>query len=105
SLVAGLVATTWHADRATVEKVRAVERFNDVRHLAHSVLFDYDDAVKNLPGATVVRGRLVKDALAYLDSLNIEAASDPALQRELAAAYERVGDVRGEVYGASIGDM
>ena len=105
SLVAGLIATTWQAHRATVEKARAEKRFNDVRHLAHSVLFDYHDAVKNLPGATVVRERLVKDALAYLDSLNSEAASDPALQRELAAAYERVGDVRGEVYGASIGDM
>src|SRR5438874_1366433 len=105
SLVAGLIATTWQAHRATVEKARAEKRFNDVRHLAHSVLFDYHDAVKNLPGATAVRERLVKDALAYLDSLNSEAASDPALQRELAAAYERVGDVRGEVYGASIGDM
>src|SRR5438552_4205249 len=105
SLIAGLIATTWQAHRATVEKARAEKRFNDVRHLAHSVLFDYHDAVKNLPGATAVRERLVKDALAYLDSLNSEAASDPALQRELAAAYERVGDVRGEVYGASIGDM
>src|SRR5213080_1766213 len=105
SMVAGLIATTWQAHRATVEKARAEKRFNDVRHLAHSVLFDYHDAVKNLPGATAVRERLVKDALAYLDSLNSEAASDPALQRELAAAYERVGDVRGEVYGASIGDM
>ncbi|PYK76407.1 MAG: hypothetical protein DME42_00180, partial [Verrucomicrobia bacterium] len=105
SLIAGLIATTWQAHRATVEKARAEKRFNDVRHLAHSVLFDYHDAVKNLPGATAVRERLVKDALAYLDSLNSEAAGDPALQRELAAAYERVGDVRGEVYGASIGDM
>jgi non-specific serine/threonine protein kinase/serine/threonine-protein kinase len=105
SLVAGLIATTWQAHRATVEKARAEKRFNDVRHLAHSVLFDYHDAVKNLPGATAVRQRLVKDALAYLDSLSSEAANDPALQRELAAAYERVGDVRGEVYGASIGDM
>ena len=105
SLVAGLVATTWQAHRATVEKRRAEKRFNDVRHLAHSVLFDYHDAVKNLPGATAVRERLVKDALTYLDSLSSEAVSDAALQRELAAAYERVGDVRGEVYGASIGDM
>src|SRR5207248_2694405 len=105
SLVAGLIATTWQAHRATVEKARAEKRFNDVRRLAHSVLFDYHDAVKNLPGATAVRERLVKDALAYLDSLSSEATSDPALQRELAAAYERVGDVRGEVYGASIGDM
>jgi eukaryotic-like serine/threonine-protein kinase len=105
SLLGGVIATTWQARRATVEKARAEKRFNDVRKLAHSVLFDYHDAVKNLPGATRVRERLVKDALTYLDSLAREATGDPPLQRELAAAYERVGDVRGEVYGASIGDM
>src|SRR5207247_1048414 len=105
SLIAGLIATTWQARRATLEKARAERRFNDVRQLAHSVLFDYHDAIKNLSGATAVRERLVKDALIYLDSLTREASGDPALQRELAAAYERVGDVRGQAYGPSLGDM
>jgi tetratricopeptide (TPR) repeat protein len=104
SLVAGLIATTWQAHRARVEKGRAERRFNDVRRLAHSVLFDYHDAIKDLPGATRVRERLVKDALAYLDSLAGETSGDPALQRELAAAYERVGDVRGQAYSANLGD-
>src|SRR5438874_6948402 len=104
SLIAGLLATTWQAHRATVQKAPAERRFEDVRQLAHSVLFDYHDAIKNLPGATRVRERLVKDALNYLDSLAREATGDPALQRELAAAYERVGDVRGEAFGASLGD-
>src|SRR5213082_785196 len=85
-------------------QARAERRFNDVRRLAHSVLFDYHDAIKNLPGATRARERLVRDALTYLDSLAGEAAGDPGLQRELAAAYERVGDVRGEAYAASLGD-
>ena len=105
SLVGGLVATAWQAHRATLQKMRAERRFNDVRRLAHSVLFDYHDAIKGLPGATAVRERLVKDALIYLDSLTRESSGDPALQRELAAAYERVGDVRGEIYSASLGDM
>jgi tetratricopeptide (TPR) repeat protein len=111
SLVGGLVATTWQAHRARLqeaaakaEKARAERRFNDVRQLAHSVLFDYHDAIKNLPGATRVRERLVKDGLTYLDSLASEASGDPALQRELAAAYERVGDVRGQAYSANLGD-
>jgi len=104
SLVGGLFATTWEAQRARAEKLRAERRFNDVRRLAHSVLFDYHDAIKNLPGATKVRERLVKDALAYLDSLAREASGDPALQGELAAAYERVGDVLGQPFAASLGD-
>jgi serine/threonine protein kinase len=111
TLLGGIIATTWQAHRATVqeaiaraEKNRAERRFNDVRQLAHSVLFDYHDAIKNLAGATPVRERLVKDALTYLDSLAKESAGDPTLQRELAAAYERVGDVRGEAFSASLGD-
>src|SRR5207248_11421279 len=86
------------------EKLRAERRFNDVRLLAHSVLFDYHVAFMNLPSATKVRERLVKDALAYLDSLAREASGDPALQGELAAAYERVGDVLGQPFAASLGD-
>jgi tetratricopeptide (TPR) repeat protein len=76
-----------------------------VRALARSVIFDYHDAIKDLSGATAIRERLVRDGLAYLDSLASEAGDDPELQRELAAAYDRVGDVRGEYYAAaSFGD-
>jgi serine/threonine protein kinase len=105
SLVGGIIATNSALHRAEREKTRAERRFNDVRKLANSVLFDYHDAIKDLPGATKVRERLVKDALNYLDSLAAEAHGDPALQRELAAAYERVGDVRGGKSSGSLGDI
>jgi tetratricopeptide (TPR) repeat protein/tRNA A-37 threonylcarbamoyl transferase component Bud32 len=104
-LVGGIVATSRQARIAMREKARAERRFNDVRKLANNVLFDYHDAIKALPGATKVRERLVKDALTYLDSLAGEAHGDPALQRELAAAYERVGDVRGGESSGSLGDV
>ncbi len=61
------------------EKARAERRFNDVRQLAHSVLFDYHDAIKDLPGATRVRERLVKDGLAYLDSLARRSQRRPGI--------------------------
>jgi len=104
-LVGGIIATSWQARIATRERARAERRFNDVRKLANSVLFDYHDAIKALPGATKVRERLVKDGLNYLDSLAGEAHGDPALQRELAAAYERVGDVRGGQSSGNLGDI
>lgn len=105
TLVGGIIATTWQAQRARAEQARAERRFKEVRKLANSVLFDYHDAIKDLPGATKVRERLVKDALNYLDSLASEAQGDPELQRELAAAYERVGDVRGGEVSGSLGDI
>ncbi|MDP9198695.1 MAG: serine/threonine protein kinase, partial [Pseudomonadota bacterium] len=112
SLVGGIVATSWQAHRARTQEAlamaqmsRAEHRFNEVRQLARWVIFDYHDAIKDLSGATTIRERLVKDGLAYLDSLAKEAGDDPELQRELAAAYDRVGDVRGENYtAANLGD-
>lgn len=112
SLVGGIVMTTWQAKKARAqeaiaiaEKARAEHRFNEVRQLARSVIFDYHDAIRDLSGATAIRERLVKDGLAYLDSLASEAGDDLELQRELAAAYDRVGDVRGQNYAAaSLGD-
>ncbi len=90
TLGGGIVATT-------VEARRANRRFNDVRRLAHSVLFDYSDAIAALPGSTKVREKLVKDSLEYLDNLSQEAGSDRSLMRELGAAYEKVAAVQGGV--------
>ena len=88
TLVGGIAATTWEARRAQ-------RRFNEVHKLAHAFLFDYNDAIAALPGSTKLRERLVKDSLEYLDSLSQEAGNDIPLQRELAAAYIKVGDLQG----------
>jgi non-specific serine/threonine protein kinase/serine/threonine-protein kinase len=105
SLIGGVIATSWQARVARAERARAERRINDVRKLANSVLFDYHDAIESLPGATAVRERLVTDAVAYLDSLAREAGGDPGLQRELAAAYTRVGSVLGKPYTANLGNV
>jgi len=104
TLVGGVIATSWQARVARAERVRAERRFNDVRKLANSVLFDYHDAIEALPGSTAVRERLVRDAQVYLDSLVAEGGSDSGLQRELAAAYDRLGTVLGRPAGANLGD-
>ena len=110
-LLVGIAATGWEAHvarreraRAEAAGARAERRFNQVRKLAHSVLFDYNEAIQDLPGSMPVRERLVKDALEYLDSLAGEANDDPSLQRELATAYEKVGDVQGRTLRANMGD-
>jgi eukaryotic-like serine/threonine-protein kinase len=102
ALIAGTVATAYQAQQARAAQARAERRFADVRKLAHTVLFDYHDAIKDLRGARPVRERLVHDALGYLDGLARESQDDPSLQRELAAAYRRVGDLQltGDTEGA-----
>ncbi|HET7468055.1 MAG TPA: serine/threonine-protein kinase [Gemmatimonadales bacterium] len=104
TLVGGTIATAWQAREARAAQARAERRFNDVRKLANAVLFDYHDAIKDLPGSTPVRERLVRDALGYLDTLAHEAHGDASLQRELARAYRRVADVQGGSMTANLGD-
>jgi eukaryotic-like serine/threonine-protein kinase len=103
-LIGGIITTTLQSIRAEREKELAEKRFRDVRKLVNTVLFDYHDAIKDLPGSTPVRAKLVRDALQYLDVLAAEAGDDLSLQRELAAAYERVGDVQGGTAVANLGD-
>lgn len=88
ALAGGIVATVREAQIAN-------RRFNDVRKLANSYLFEFHDAIKDLPGSTPARRLVVKRALEYLDSLARERGHDPALARELASAYEKVGAVQG----------
>ena len=103
TLLGGLATTYYQARIARAERAKAERRFNEVRQLAKTVLFDYHDAIAALPGSTAVRERLIKDSLGYLDNLAGEAAGDPALQREISAAYLKIGDVQGGISTTSSG--
>jgi eukaryotic-like serine/threonine-protein kinase len=105
TLVVGIVSTTWEAHIARQQRTRAEQRFNDVRKLANSLVFELYNAIKDLQGATPARKLLVGRALEYLNSLSGEAAGDASLQSELATAYERVGDVQGNPSRANLGDI
>lgn len=111
ALVGGAITTAWQAREARVQarlaqeaQGRAERRFIEVRKLANALLFEYYDAVKELPGATAVRERLVRDALDYLNGLAQEASGEASLRRELALAYRRVAEVQGSAGSASLGD-
>ncbi len=104
ALLAGLIVTLHEARVARIERARAERRFNDVRKLANSLMFEVHDSIRDLPGTLPARKLLVTRALEYLDSLSQEASGDTALQRELAAAYDRVGDLLGYSGAANLGD-
>ncbi len=102
--IAGLTMIIWQAMIAKAERARAERRFNDVRKLANSNLFELHDTIANLPGSTPARELLVKRALEYLDSLAQESNGDPSLQRDLISAYLKVGNVLGNPNNANLGD-
>jgi tetratricopeptide (TPR) repeat protein len=85
---AGVIATAYQARRAE-------HRFQEVRRLANSVLLGIDDRIRNLAGSTEAREWAASSAVAYLNNLARDAGGDRALLLELAAAYQKVGDVQG----------
>jgi len=104
SLVAGAATTAWQARQAQLQRERAERRYNDLRRLATSLMYEMDEALVGVPGAIHVRAKLMERSLAYLDSLNRDSATDDTLRAELAAAYEKMGDLQGQQGESNLGN-
>jgi eukaryotic-like serine/threonine-protein kinase len=104
TLVSGIVATVREARIAESNRRRAEQRFNDVRQLADSLMFEIHDSMQDLPGATPARKLIVQRSLEYLSRLATDSGGDVSLQRQLANAYERIGQVQGNPDGTNLGD-
>lgn len=105
SLIVGIIATTWQSIVANRQRDRAEKRFQDVRKLSNSLLFEITPNIENLNGSVKAREILVKRALEYLDSLANESTNDLDLQAELAGAYEKIGELQGNLNKPSLNDF
>lgn len=95
----------WQSRKADAEHAQAMERLREVRTMATVLVFDANESLQDVPGATATRSALMKTALAALDRAYIDAPLDPDLLRELANAYQRAGDLLGNPTNANLGDM
>jgi serine/threonine protein kinase len=86
------------------EKRVAERRFEEVRRLAHYVLFNLYDDVSNLSGSAKVRAEMANRATDYLNTLSREAENDRGLRLELADGYLRLGDIQGNMFRTNLGD-
>ncbi len=101
ALLTGFGATLYQATIARRERARAQQRFNDVRQLANSFMFEINEKIGESP--IQARELLVTRALEYLDKLAQESDGDTELQAELATAYEKIGHVQAELFNPSLG--
>lgn len=70
------------------------QRYRDVRSLASSLLFDLYDGVRDLAGSSTARRLILAKVQRQLEVLKAEAGNDIGLQRDLAACYERMGELQ-----------
>lgn len=103
-LIAGSFISIAQAVRATHQKQLADARFDDVRGLARSMIFDVEESIRNLPGSVKARRQLVETALSYLQRLRLGASDDPHLLLEIAEGYARVARVQGFSHSPNLGD-
>jgi len=106
-LVAGVavfLALAGGASVAIYQAIQAGRHFTQARQIASALIFEVHDEVRDLPGSLKARQAIVRTGLGYLDSLAGAARSDAGVRRELAAAYERMGELQGNVLGSHTGD-
>jgi eukaryotic-like serine/threonine-protein kinase len=97
----GVLAVASAALVAIGEERVAQRRFQDVRKLAHTFVFELDDQIANIAGTTKARETIVTTGLAYLDNLAKNASGDLTLQDEIAlgrtsdalVSYEKAGAI------------
>jgi serine/threonine protein kinase len=82
---------------------QAERRFNEVRALAHSVIFEIHDSIRRVPGTLGARKLIVERGLAYLKSLEASRPREKEMQLELAAAYLRIAEAQSSSIGG-LGD-
>lgn len=93
SLIAGTSVALWQAHEATQARMIAENRFDQTRQLARSMLFEINDSLEK--GPTAAREKLVATSLQYLKQLSADRNLQADLKRDVASAYERIGDIVG----------
>jgi len=102
ALIASSMISWAYYHRANQERQRAEARFNDIRQFSRYVLFDFDNVLNS--GITPARTALLEKASDYLDRLEKDRGRDSSIEQELVRSYLKIGDVRGNLFKANLGD-
>lgn len=98
SILAGSAASVYQARRAE-------RRFQQLRQLAGDLVFQFEQQIRDIAGATRARQYVVHRAIEYLERLAAEARGDAELQFELATAYRRISEIQYDPAASSLGDI
>jgi len=103
AIAAGTAASAVYSYRATQARQLAERRLEELHRLTNSMLFEVDDVLVTLQGATAARAAIVNRTLQYLDEMSSDAGNSQAVLRDLASAYKRVGKIQAAEETAHLG--
>ncbi|MCS7042045.1 MAG: serine/threonine protein kinase [Bryobacteraceae bacterium] len=98
SILAGSAASLYQARRAE-------RRFQQLRQLAGNFVFQFEQQIRDIAGATQARQFVVRTAIDYLERLAAEAKGDAELLFDLASAYRRISEIQYDPQASSLGDI
>ena len=94
-LATALGITSWQYQRAEAARLDSDYRFQQVRTLAKSLMFDVYDKIDLVPGSTRAKVELAEAAQAYLDSLASDARASDELRIEAGRGLVRLSEIQG----------
>jgi len=94
-LATALGITFWQYQRAEAARLETDYRFQQVRTLANSLMFDVYDKIDLVPGSTRAKVELAQAAQAYLDSLASDARASDEIRIETGRGLVRLSEIQG----------
>ncbi|MEH6409067.1 MAG: protein kinase [Hyphomonas sp.] len=104
-LATALGVTLAQYNRAEAARRETDYRFQQVRTLAKSMMFDVYDKIDLVPGSTSAKLELADAAQTYLDSLASDDRASEALKIETAQGFVRLSEIQGSPSFSSTGDI
>lgn len=89
-----LLATTSYL-RAETTRVRAEQRFDEVRDLSRFMLFDLYDELARQPGTVAKRAEIAASSARYLERLKLSDDAGRDLRLDAARSYRRLAEIQG----------
>lgn len=103
-LVLGSVTSTWQWQIAREKHSQSQHRLEKVRELTSLMVPELPGSIADLPRSTVLRERLIRKGVGYLDELALANVDKPKLRRELATAYYELAKLQGNPMSVNLGD-
>lgn len=105
ALIGGLMTTSFQYRQAETARIEADKRFNDVRSLANTMMFDIYDDMDFVPGALEAKVNLASAAQSYLDELSAVPKAPNDVKIETAKGYIRLGEILGSPRMSNAGEF
>ena len=105
ALLGGLLLSLYFLAGERTQRSLAEQRGNDLRDITRDLVFEVEDKLSTVAGATTARQLVVATGLRYAERLLQDAGADPTRLREVGVAFYKLAAILGDPSGPNLGDI